>query len=197
MYLRPFITRRQTERGWELLLTVAVILYVSAIAHGQNVIRSTSQKDMDRVLVTQPVSVSRSEEDSHKLLKVINEDFLELQRLRERMMEKASAHTEVDYSYLSKIVSEMKGKAGRLKSNLILPDASGDKLVDREITDAAAFKAALLLLDERLNRFLVNPIFQASVMDVVLATQASNDLRSIIDLSEKLKKAAKKLKSAN
>jgi hypothetical protein len=197
MYLKPFITRRQTERIWKLLLTVAVILYVTAIAHGQNVIRSTSQKDMDRVLVTQPVSVSRSEEDSHKLLKMVNEDFLELQRLRERMMEKASAHTEVDYSSLSKIVSQIKGKARSVQSNLVLPEASVDVAEDRDFTDAVTFKAALLLLDERLNRFLVNPIFQASGMDVVLATQASNDLRSIIDLSEKLRKAAKKLKSAN
>lgn len=187
-------SRLQTNRICELLIVGAVILYVTAFAHAQSVIRSTSQKDMDRVLVTQPVSVTRSEEDRQKLLKTVNEDFLELRRLRDNLIDQVSAHTKLDYSDISKMLSQIKDKAGRLKSNLVLPEAT-DETDERDFTDAVTFKAALRLLDERINRFVVNPIFQASGMDVVLATQASNDLRSIILLSEKLNKAAKKLKS--
>ena len=195
MYLKRFLATLQTKRISQLLLTVPVTLCVTAIAHAQNVIRSSSQKDMDRVLVTQPVSVSRSEEDSQKLLKIVNDDFMELQRLRERLA-KVVAHTEVDYANLSKVMSQITGKARRLRSNLVLPEPSVDGAKHRDFRDAVTFKTELLLLDERIGRFLVNPIFQASGMDVVLAAQASNDLRSIIDVSEKLKTAAKTLKSA-
>ena len=195
MHLKALSERLESPRVKELLLTVTAVLFVATTAHAQGALKTITRKDMDRVLVTQPISVTRSDADSQRLLKQINEDFTELRDLNTSMLAEVSARAELDYVFFSKKVSQIKGKASRLKSNLILPEASNETAKHRDFTDAATFKDGLLLLDQCISSFLANPLFQASVIDVELATKASSDLRSIIDVSEKLKKAAKKLKS--
>lgn len=80
------------------------------------------------------------------------------------MMAEAWARPELDYRYISDMVSQIRGKATRLKSNLALPEAEDDKSkqADDNFSDAKKFRAGLLHLDRLIMSFATNPLFQKS-----------------------------------
>jgi len=55
-------------------------------------------------------------------------------------------------------------------------------------------KDALLILNERINKFIDNPLFQSPEWsDKELKAKASRDLETIIEMSAQIKKSAEKL----
>jgi hypothetical protein len=110
------------------------------------------------------------------------------------------------------MVSRIRGKATRLKTNLNLPNPSGleeavpdPKAADPKaaaeptISNAREFRKALLLLDQTVMRFVTNPLFQTpNTIEVSLAAKARKDLEAVIALTADLKKTASRLqKSSN
>jgi hypothetical protein len=133
------------------------------------------------------------------VLKQISEDFKDLQGLNNKMMAEAWSRPELDYRYISDMVSQIRGKATRLKSNLALPEAEDDqtKQLDANLSDTEKFRAALLQLDRHIMSFATNPLFQkADVVEVDLANRASRDLAVVVELSRKLKRIAVRLGKA-
>lgn len=159
-------------------------------------VRNIQMKDMDQQLLLAPLLAKN--EDSHRLivLKQLREDFRDLQGLNNRMMSAAWARETLDYTFVSDMVSRIKGKATRLKSNLNLPESGKieKNRLDQNIANANDFRAALLILDRTIMSFISNPLFQKpNTIEINQAMHAREDLESIIELTANLKRIALRL----
>jgi hypothetical protein len=155
---------------------------------------------MDQLLFLKPIRGPKDDSARRVVLSQISEDFKELQGLNNKMMAEAWARPELDYRYISDMVSKIRGKASRLKLNLALPEAEDKKpkQPDYNFPDAEKFRVALLQLDRHIMSFSTNPLFQKpDVIEVDLANRASQDLAMVLELSGKLKKSALRLGKAD
>src|SRR5436190_1442736 len=132
------------------------------------------------------------------ILKQLRLDFKGIQDVNNKMMADAWAQQTLDYGHISEMISDINEKANRLKNNLLLPEV--DKTKKKEtlvLSGMKEFRSALMRLDHSIMNFVTNPIFQkANVIEIQLATQASQDLEDVIALSGNLKKIAAGFKSA-
>ena len=150
----------------------------------------------------------KKETDSSRaaVQKQIREDFKELQSLNNKMMATAWSSETLDYSFLSDMVSRIRGKATRLKTNLDLPSPAGPEAARDDqastasaVNDASEFRHVLLLLDRTIMRFVNNPVFKTpNTLEVSQAAKAREDIEAVISLTGDLKKTASRLqKSSN
>jgi hypothetical protein len=132
-------------------------------------------------------------------LKQLREDFKALQSLNNRMMAEAWSRERLDYNHISDMISEINGRAARLKTNLALPEPGSLKKTNERLSVSGLkeFRSALSLMDRSIMSFVTNPIFQRpNLVEIDLAKQARLDLESVISLSGNLKKITANLKSA-
>jgi hypothetical protein len=132
-------------------------------------------------------------------LKQLGDDFKTIQNINNRMMGDAWAPAQLDYGHLAEMISEINGRAARLKNNLSLPepDISKKQAERLSISGLKEFRSALLLMDRSLMSFVTNPIFQRpNVVQIDLAKQARLDLENVIALSGNLKKITAKLQTS-
>jgi hypothetical protein len=166
----------------------------------RDVVLESNRQEMDSLLLRKPILTARDVSVRMAMLKQIGEDFRELQKLNNRMMETATSSEQLDYKHIAGLLGQIGTRAARLKTNLALPEAQQEKAksVSLGITDEEQFQLELTKLDKTIMSFANNPIFQkTNVVDVQLASQASGNLSLIISLSGKLKKAATKLAKRN
>jgi hypothetical protein len=174
--------------------------------------RAIQRAELDRLLLSATPAKTDSDANRAAVMKQIREDFKDLQALNNKMMATAWATETLDYSFLSDMVSRIRGKAARLKTNLNLPGPNDveEAVLDPKATDpkaasdpvvqnASEFRNALLLLDQTIMRFVTNPLFQTpNTIEVNLASKARKDLETVISLTADLKKTAARLqKTAN
>jgi hypothetical protein len=208
MCLRPFQESTSCgKRGSLLLLTQTLIVLSACMVTAQaqrpgasnparDMVRAISQKELDQLLFLKPILAPKDDPARRVVLKQISEDFKDLQGLNNKMMAEAWARPELDYRYISDMVSKIRGKASRLKLNLALPEAEDkkSKQPDNNFSDAEKFRVALLQLDRHIMSFSTNPLFQKpDVIEVDLANRASRDLTMVLELSGKIKKSALRL----
>jgi hypothetical protein len=185
--------------GSILLFLIVNVTAVKAQRSGPSMrdqARSIQKADMDRLLVSAQPASSNANAAHPELVKQVRADFKELQELNNKMMATAWEQQAVDYSVLSDMLSRMKGKANRLKTNLHLP-ATGElnkATAAGSLPGAKEFCGALLILDQTILRFVKNPLFQTrNTLDVDQAARARQDLEDIISLTTDLKKTASTL----
>ena len=150
---------------------------------------------------TPNTSVAGSDASRAAQLKQLGDDFRTIQNINNKMMGEAWAREQLDYGHLAEMISEINGRAARLKNNLSLPepDSSRKQGEGLSISGLKEFRSALLLMDRSLMSFVTNPIFQRpDVVQIDLAKKARLDLENVIALSGNLKKITAKLQdSAN
>jgi len=125
------------------------------------------------------------------------EDFDRLRRINRETIPILSSSASLDYRNLSKVSSEISGRAKRIKSNspLALREKKGERRTYE--ADAARLGSMLPELGRLIESFLSNPVFTtASVHDADLRSTAGRDLESIIRLSDTISKVAKRLAKA-
>lgn len=205
MYLRPFheTTLYGKPVSFSLLIQLTIVLSACVGAaqaqrptSPRDIVRAIGQKEMDQLLFLKPILAPKDDPARRALVKQISEDFKDLQGLNNKMMAEAWSRPELDYGYISDMVSQIRGKAARLKSNLALPQVEDEKLKEAvdSYPDAEKFRVAMLRLDRHVMRFATNPLFQKpDVIELDLAAQASRDLSVVVEVSAKLKKSAAKL----
>lgn len=137
--------------------------------------------------------------DPKLALSEISADYQRIQVLNNELRRAGAAKDTLDYQRIAAASTELKKRAARLKSNLAFPepaDAPKEAGQQPAAPDDAQVKASLGTLDKLIMSFVANPLFQAGLqkVDVQLATKASRDLHSIIELCARLKKNAEKLK---
>jgi hypothetical protein len=127
------------------------------------------------------------------------EDFEQLQLVNYHLSEAVASGAALDYEQLGKDAAEVKKRASRLKSSLLLlePDKDEKPQKSRADTETEELKPAIAALNELVNSFVWNPVFQhPQVLDVEHSVQARRDLEGIIRLSEQLHKRAEALTKA-
>ena len=159
-------------------------------------VREIMREEMDRQLLLKPIPAIKDDSTRRAVLKQIKEDFRDIQGLNNKMMADTWAREEPDYGYIADMLAQIRGKATRLKANLSLPEASDSEKTDQHLTASGAkqFRAALLVLDHSIMSFVTNPLFKEDkVVQVSMATQASRDLETVVQLTSSIKKAASML----
>lgn len=134
----------------------------------------------------------------------LKDDFEQLQSVNNQMMVMVFANNVLDYKRISEAITEIRKRAARLKSNLPLPVAEKDGQEEEppikglNELNQGQVKPVLLSLDDLIQRFVTNPVFQQSqVVDIQQSSKARRDLEAIIKLSEKIRKSADKLLKAS
>ena len=129
----------------------------------------------------------------------LKNDFEQLQTVNNQMMAMVFANNVLDYKRVSEAITEIRKRAARLKSNLPLPSAEKDGQEEQPLKglnelNQGEVKPALLSLDDLIQRFVTNPVFQQSqVVDIQQSSKARRDLEAILKLSEKIRKSTDKL----
>jgi hypothetical protein len=163
--------------------------------------REIGMREEELVRTRIEMEASRPSEDprhlaAHKiLLEQIKKDFLRIQVIKNEMMYAISINKAFDYKRISDTAAEIKKLANRLKVNLALSKAedSEKNRSSQNAPDSAELKASLQQLDHTIQSFVTNPLFQKPIIDIPLATKASHDLESIIEISGSIKKRAERL----
>ena len=166
-----------------------------------------SSSDAMREMVEREMKIRRLEMDrennkkpslqpSKETIKQVNEDFARIQGINEEIMRDYVGGTPPDYKRISEAMSEIRKRAARLQTNLLLP-ASGD-IEGEPAASGSAIKrpgrSPLLDLNDVIFSFVTNPIFKnADTIDLALGLKAKRDLASIVDLSDRISRSADKL----
>jgi hypothetical protein len=174
-----------------------LVLTLGSFANAQrtprDVVVESNRQEMDSLLLRKPILTPSDMSARMAMLKQIGNDFRELQKLNNKMMETTTAPGQMDYKNIARMLGEISGVASRLKSNLALPEVEPEKRkpAGLEVSEPDQFGVELTKLDKTIMSFTTNPIFQkANVVDVQQAARASTDLSFIIEQSRTLKTAS-------
>jgi hypothetical protein len=141
----------------------------------------------------------RTEESPRSANMKLKDDFEQLQTVNNQMMAMVFANNVLDYKRVSEAITEIRKRAAKLMSNLPLPPAEKDGPEEQPLKglnelNQGEVKPALLSLDDLIQRFVTNPVFQQSqVVDIQQSSKARRDLEAILKLSEKIRKSTDKL----
>ncbi len=135
--------------------------------------------------------IGKDDKAVSELVEKLKADFRRLQAVDIEMMREVSASLNLDYSKIADSTGEMNQCAKRLKANMpVLNTPDGDKdLKIQDAKDDAQLKQSLAKLDDAVLSF-VNSM---SVVEAKESGKAATDLNSVIQLSESVKRSAKKL----
>jgi hypothetical protein len=124
----------------------------------------------------------------------INEDFQRIQVIHNELVRMMQAEKGLDYARLITLSTELKKRGNRLRTSLVLPES--EKREDQETlpVEDASIKKSVVALHELVVNFVTNPIFKnLGVVDAKMVSQASDNLRDIIQVGEDIKKTAEAL----
>ena len=188
------------------LTALALAAVAAPLCLGQQRRSDSTQRELQRTLerdlmfreMEQMAARGPAPRPSRELaLTQINEDFERIQVVNHALALAAASGEELDFKVLGQAASEIKKRAGRLKSNLILPgnEEAGPKGSD--VVGPGQLKDSLGTLDRLVVSFVHNPGFQSvKVIDPHWAAKARSDLEEIIELSGRLKKSCEQLHKA-
>jgi hypothetical protein len=150
-------------------------------------------------------TLRRMEEDAKKVptaaetklaMEQVAEDYQRIQVINNKMMSAATSGKPLDYAGIAEVTSEIRKRALRLKTNIALPkpEDADKKLKDQVGESDAQIKDSLRVLDRFIMSFVKSPIFKnPDLVDAKIASKASHDLESVIELSQLINKNAEKL----
>lgn len=136
------------------------------------------------------------EQQRISLMPQIKEDFARIQVVNNALMRAIFGRHTVDYKNILETTAEIRKRAARLKINLMLPAPEGaERARPRPASSAEkALEESLRMLDSSVMSFVHNPLFQKTeVLDAKLSTNASRDLKSIIEMCGVIRKSVEQL----
>jgi hypothetical protein len=138
-----------------------------------------------------------TEDKLRQILQELKEDFERIQAINENLLVMVKANDGFNYTRLTDLTTELRKRARRFRDNAVFPPppaAQKDEKKLGEINQAQELKDALLVLNDRINKFIDNPLFQSPEWsDKELKARASRDLETIIEMSAQIKKGSEKL----
>jgi hypothetical protein len=158
--------------------------------------QDTSRREYElRNFGTQP---NRPKDDRQlkALMAQTEEDFTRILTLHNEIARALASKKDLDYHFVSEATAEIKKRATRVQSTLML-HPSPDDLPIKEHSDAE-MKDSLIKLCKEIRSFVTNPIIEnPNTVDAVELPRARHDLESLIQLSGIIKKDADKLLKKN
>jgi len=125
---------------------------------------------------------------SPEIVKLVQEDFGRIQEINAGVMKSYASGAPPDYKYLAEAMADINKRAGRLNTNLLLPQVENTEAL--EVKDGSP----LIQLNGLIVRFANNPIFKnANTIDAQDGVKAKRDLGYIIELSNRIRKSAERL----
>lgn len=134
--------------------------------------------------------------DMRPVYEQVEQDFEHLQLGNYSLAVASQQGAALDYELIKKHSGEVKRRASRLKSYLVLPDWRQTvpplKIVETQTPEA--LRSAVVSLNALVNDFAWNPIFtQPNVVNLEQSAKAARDLEGVIALSERINKSAAEL----
>lgn len=124
------------------------------------------------------------------------EDFNRILTLHNEIARFVSSDKPVDYRFISDATAEIKKRATRLQSTLVLrqPPSATRSADDSEEFDYSQIKPALIKLCKHIKSFVTNPIIETpNTVNADELAKARRELESLIQLSGQIKKDADRL----
>lgn len=193
----------------KLLLTIFLLAFLAALSPAQNTpeaaILSAREQFFD--IKKRSIELERMKRESEKrpanqdlTLKFpeIKKDFETIQKLNFNLLELAAAKTPLSDAAVSRLASEINQRAARLKSNLFPDEPKQNRESQNEQQSPAAaaesqdLKTLLGALDESINSFAHNPMFQnLKLVNPSDFVKAQKDLEIVISISHAIKAKTK------
>jgi hypothetical protein len=118
------------------------------------------------------------------------EDFEALQLANYALADTIAASEPFDYREIGKQAAEIKKRAARIRTTLVLPEADKQEQPDQK----PALKDAVNNLGSLVKEFISNPMFEElTVLNANHTLKARRDLDEIVRLSEHIRKTAEAL----
>ena len=151
-----------------------------------------SRREYDlRNFGTQP-SGPKDDRQLKALMAQTEEDFTRILTLHNEIARALASKKDLDYHFVSEATAEIKKRAARIQSTLVLHPSPDDAPI-KEHSDAE-MKDSLIKLCKEIRSFVTNPIIEnPNTVDAVALPRARHDLESLIQLSGIIKKDADKL----
>jgi hypothetical protein len=151
-----------------------------------------SRREYDlRNFGTQP-SGPKDDRQLKALMAQTEEDFTRILTLHNEIARALASKKDLDYHFVSEATAEIKKRAARIQSTLVLHPSPDDAPI-KEHSDAE-MKDSLIKLCKEIRSFVTNPIIEnPNTVDAVALPRARHDLESMIQLSGLIKKDADKL----
>ncbi|HXS01772.1 MAG TPA: hypothetical protein VN724_14440 [Pyrinomonadaceae bacterium] len=126
------------------------------------------------------------------LMAQTDEDFKRILTLHNEIVRAISSKNAIDYHFVSEATAEIKKRASRVQSTLVLGLKSEDEPV--KVTTEPEFKDSLIKLCKEIRAFITNPMIEnPNTVDAQSLMRAKHDLESFIQLSGLIKKDADRL----
>jgi hypothetical protein len=126
------------------------------------------------------------------LMAQTDEDFKRILTLHNEIVRAISSKDAVDYHFVSEATAEIKKRASRVQSTLVLGLKPED--VPVKVSMEPEFKDSLIKLCKEIRAFITNPMIDnPNTVDAQSLMRAKHDLESFIQLSGLIKKDADRL----
>ena len=126
------------------------------------------------------------------LMAQTDEDFKRILTLHNEIARAISSKNALDYRFVSEATAEIKKRASRVQSTLVLGLKSDDEPV--KVTTEPEIKDSLIKLCKEIRSFITNPMIEnPNTVDAQSLFRAKRDLESFIQLSGLIKKDADRL----
>jgi hypothetical protein len=125
----------------------------------------------------------------------ITEDFEKIQLVDKELMTAVFANNVLNHKQIVKSTADIEKRAARLISNLAYPESPEGEKTPTGTQENTDIRLMLSKLDSAIMSFVTNPIFQTDrqVVNAELAMKVSKDLRTVVKLSESIRRQAEAL----
>ena len=162
---------------------------------GQTVREGQREMDeYDRTISRMKNDAKAARERRRNLFPQINDDFQRIQVIHNEIVRMLQPDKNLDYARLADLTDDMKKRTTRLRENLCLPEPekTEEKPTHSEAIDDTHMKNNIVALHDLVISFVANPIFKnLGVVDTKVIDDATENLGSIIDLSDEIKREAR------
>jgi hypothetical protein len=127
-----------------------------------------------------------------ELMTETEEDFNRILTLHNEIVRAVSSRDDLNYHFVSEATAEIKKRATRVQSNLVLGLSPEDARV--EVKAEPQIKDSLIKLCKEIRAFVTNPMIEnPNTVDAQQLVRAKRDLEGFIQLSGLIKKDADRL----
>ena len=197
-------SRKIANRSTVLLCALLTVLGSAVVARSQ--VRgypgpaaresNRSMDEYDRTINRMKNDAKAASERRRNLFPQINEDFQRIQVIHNEIVRMLQPDKGLNYDRLADLTGDMKKRGERLRVNLAMaePEKNDAQRAHPETVDEIHIKKTIADLHDLVVSFVASPLFKnLGVVDAKTIDVASENLDTLIDLSDEIKREAKLL----